>query len=358
MYWIGEPFLYLCYALVVGWLLMIRTNESDVVARVPKSFITGSIIGIGVFSFLPVLKIVFFFSDDLGVISTLKSVMSSFSEGKYYLWTLILLAVLLLLVKYANPIRNKNVWLLCILLIMAAMVLMAMSSHANAWYGTLGTVTQFLHFLSVTVWSGALFMVGWFKPKGSSWIPFLSWFHLTAVLAMTMIIASGLFLTLSIAPEYINSWILPYGQALLLKHLLIIPLMVFALFNGILIKRRLKSNPSFNPKPWAKAEAIIILLIYTVTGFMNQQSAPHNTSETLNETPPSGLFLWFHNNNMSPDLHMIWNPFVVIPILLACCCITGMFLFFRRKGNAFHSLLLGILFVVISYLAVMLSVSP
>ncbi|OZB91302.1 copper resistance D family protein [Paenibacillus sp. XY044] len=352
MYWLGEPFLYLSYALVVGWLIMIRTGESDVIARVPKWLIIASVVGAAVFSFLPVLRIVMFFSDDLGFLLTLKSVMFSFSEGKDYWWTLVLMSALLLLIIFADPRYNKTVWLLCFILTVLAMIMMALSSHINALYGSIGTVSQFLHFFSVTVWAGSLILVGWFKPKASSWLKFLSWFHLTAVLAMVIIIASGFFLTVSVAPEYINSWILPYGQALLLKHLFMIPLFVFALFNGFLIKRILKKNASFNPRPWAKAESVMILLIYTVTGFMNQQSAPHNVSETINETPPSKLFLWFHNQ-VTSGLHLTWKPSVVLALVLAMTCLGFMFLLFRKQKSAYAALAVSIIFVIISYLGAM-----
>ena len=50
--------------------------------------------------------------------------------------------------------------------------------------------------------------------------------------------------------DYPNSWMLPYGQALLIKHLLIIPLFVYAMINGLLIKKKIKKDIHFNPKPW------------------------------------------------------------------------------------------------------------
>jgi putative copper resistance protein D len=51
-----------------------------------------------------------------------------------------------------------------------------------------------------------------------------------------------------IIPEYINSWILSYGQALLIKHLLIVPVMVFALFNGFYMKSKLAKKDGYDPE--------------------------------------------------------------------------------------------------------------
>ena len=42
--------------------------------------------------------------------------------------------------------------------------------------------------------------------------------------------------------DYPDSWMIPYGQALLIKHLLIIPLLVYVLINSILMKKKLKKD--------------------------------------------------------------------------------------------------------------------
>lgn len=219
-------------------------------------------------------------------------------------------------------------------------------------YGNAGLISYVLHFLAVAVWSGALLAAGWFKPT-HSWSRFLSWFHPAAMLAMLVIVLSGLYLTNAVVPEYLNGLALPYGQALLLKHLLLIPLFVFALLNGFLVKRKLQKNPSFNPKPWAKAESLLILMIYTVTGFMNQQSAPHDVSETLRETPASKLFVWFHPGYENTDLQLRWDPLVLLNFAMALGCIAAMIYLFRKNKSPYLTVSLGILLVMVLYIAVM-----
>ena len=39
--------------------------------------------------------------------------------------------------------------------------------------------------------------------------------------------------------NYPDSWMLPYGQTLLFKHLLIIPLLVYAIINSLFVKKKL-----------------------------------------------------------------------------------------------------------------------
>ena len=73
----------------------------------------------------------------------------------------------------------------------------------------------------------------------------------------------------AVTPEPINSWTLSYGQALLVKHILILPLLVFAFVNGHLVKRK-RRDSGYQPVAWARSEGVLIWLIYIVTGYMNQ----------------------------------------------------------------------------------------
>lgn len=50
---------------------------------------------------------------------------------------------------------------------------------------------------------------------------------------------------------YADSWMLNYGQALLIKHLIIIPILIFTFTNDFLVKKRMQNDLSFDPKPRA-----------------------------------------------------------------------------------------------------------
>lgn len=356
MYWLGEPFLYLSVAFVVGWLVMVGAKESEALARIPMPLIIAALLGITVFAFLPVLRIIMFFADDLGFGLIFESVMFSFTEGKAYWLTVLFISLLILTIGFGKPVQNQKSWILCCVLMFGLIVSLGWSSHLTALYGNAGLITYVLHFLAVAVWSGTLLVVGWFKPL-NSWDRFLSWFHPTAMLAMLVIILSGIYLTNAVAPEYLNSLALPYGQALLIKHLLIIPLMVFAFMNSFLVKRKLMKNPSFNPRPWAKAESILILMIYTVTGFMNQQSAPHDVSETLRVTPASKLFVWFHQGYENTELKLRLDPMVFIYIVIASGCIVAIFYLFQKNKNSYLAVSLSVLLVLTLYIIVMTTVA-
>ena len=113
------------------------------------------------------------------------------------------------------------------------------SSHASSYDQVKGFYNHSAHFTAVSVWAGILFVVSWFSKNHSNWLNFLKWFTPVAIVCFISTIMTG-FILMTFAVEfkdYPNSWMLPYGQALLIKHLLIIPLMIYAMINSILIKR-------------------------------------------------------------------------------------------------------------------------
>jgi len=287
-----------------------------------------------------------------------RNVLFRFGEGKAFLWTLLLMFCLCFIIRIAKPETDRRAWIVCILLLVAMIGTQGWSSHTSSFYGTLGYIPQTLHLLAVSLWAGTLLLAAWYLPI-ERWKSFLVWFHPTAILAMTVIVGSGFILTVLTAPEYVNSWVLPYGQALLLKHLLWIPLIVFAVFNGWWMKRKLIREASFNPKPWAQAEGIFISMIFAVTGFMNQQAAPHDVSETLKESPASPLYTWFHGNLADGEESFLlrYQPFSVI-----CGAVAMLSLFYltTRIWNARRPTTLvaaGLLFAAFAFLSAITAIT-
>jgi hypothetical protein len=236
------------------------------------------------------------------------------------------------------------------------MVAQGWSSHVASWYGTWGILAQTLHLMAVSLWVGPLLMAGWKSRKTEYWIGFLSWFHPMAMLCMAVIAASGFVLTIGVAPEYVNAWKLTYGQALLIKHLLIIPLVLFAVINGFWVKSKLRVDKSFNPQPWARAESVILVLIFSVTGFMNQQPAPHDVSDTLNESPASPVYLWFTSGvlDKESDVTLSFGWFGAITILVAVLTI-GTAIICTKRGKTAQALFWALISCALLYYGLMTS---
>lgn len=315
-YWTAEPFLYLCFSIVSGYVLLSLVPENyRPFNQISHKVAAAAALGIGLFSFFPILRIVSFFAEDIGWLLTFQQVLFNFTEGKAFLFSFILSLILVNMIILSA--RKKGTWALKGVFFILSLLMLAQgwSSHVASWYGTWGIIGQTLHIMAVSMWAGPLLMAGWHSRKTEHWHGFLSWYHPTAILCMTIIAASGFVLTVGVAPEYINAWKLSYGQALLVKHVLIIPLVVFAIVNGFWVKSKLRTDTKFNPKPWAKAESLILLIIFSITGFMNQQYAPHDVSDTLNESPASPVFLWFTGGVLDKEndllLSLSWLSIVI-----------------------------------------------
>lgn len=350
-YWLGEPFLYCCVAILFGSVVIPRV-QSQIVIPVRVSIFAAA--GIVLFAFLPVLRIVHFFSGDIPFGLVFKNVMLTFVEGQAYIWTLFL-SVLFMTVVLINKTLSKNAFIIQLILAVGIVATLSWSSHASSYFGALGFWAQFVHFLSITIWAGILLTAGIFMPgKGEQWKAFLSWYHLIAMISMIFIILSGLLLNMKTAPDYFNSWISSYGQSLLVKHLFIIPLIFIAFFNGFLMKRKLK-NINFNPKSWVLVEGVFILLIFSVTGFMNQQPAPHDMDPQLLSLSANKLFFWFaQEGNVQVPLNFSIHLTSILLYVLAVASLLAMVIFFVKNKSAIYALLFGLLFTTFSFFGVMM----
>lgn len=358
--YISEAFLYLCFSLLLGGLLSYvipRTYQPCI--EFPQKHMVLCILGIALFSFMPVIRIVMVFAPDIGFWLTFKSVMTTFEEGKAYVLTLVL-CVVLLLILINNDIRTHvHLAVTSIFIVLGMIVALGFSSHVYSLAaGVVGGLVHSIHFLAVSVWTGLLIMGGWYAKDHIRWLSFLKWFTPLSIVCMAAIGWSGFVIMQYAVPQYINSWILPYGQALLLKHILIIPLVTFAFINGFVVRRRINQSPGYNGAAWIQAESAIVFCIFVVTGFMGQQSPPHDVSLTLLENKPSVLFniLYRGGSPFHLPLSLIMNISSVLLGLLALALL-GMVLFtFFNKQKVIAALLYSGLFIVTVYLSLMLAV--
>jgi len=357
-YWAAEPFLYLCFAIVSGHVLFsLVPGDYRPVAQLSPKLVAAAAAGIGIFSFFPILRIVSFFAEDIGWRLTFQRVMFDFTEGKAYLFTLMLSLLLAALILWNGRLEGTGGVKVILLLLSLLMVAQGWSSHVASWYSTWGILAQTLHIMAVSLWVGPLLAASWHNDRTEHWDRFLSWFHPLAILCMTVIAASGFVLTIGVAPEYVNAWKLSYGQALLVKHLLIIPLVLFAIMNGFWMKRKLRADKAFNPQPWARAESVILLLIFSVTGFMNQQPAPHDVADTLNESPASPLYLWFTGGllDKEKDLALSFGGLSVFACAAAIIAMVTAVLCAKRR-KAVQTLLWAVASAILLYYGLMSAV--
>ncbi|WP_426448337.1 copper resistance D family protein [Paenibacillus sp. S-38] len=356
--YITEALLYLCYAVIVGTLMMKVIPETQrPTITVPWPVLLAAVLGIPILSFVPVYKITLFYQEafQTDFWTIFYDVLFDVSVGTAWLWVLGFSAALLMILGLPVFREDKATPYVGLLLMLILIGWFGWGSHTKSLYEWPGFLTHTVHFLTVIVWIGLLMVTAWFSSSTSNWPRFLKWFSPLSIACVGAAIAAGFILSAYLAPEYMNSWMVPYGQALLIKHILIIPLLALAFVNGFVLPRRMKGNNSFNPIPWLKAESMIAFGTFIITAIMGQQDPPHDVRLFLKEAPPSSLFTSIYPGQFSPDMTISLGMHVT-GIILAACSMILLLLIVRSKGKSSFTLIYSLLFTVSTYFSVMFSI--
>ncbi len=358
---ISEPLLYLCFSLLMGsFILQLVPSAYRPDINVPKGFLMIATAGIGIFSFIPVLQVILYLYQDIGFEQTLKSVLFTFEVGKAWIFTYLLSNLLFIYIVWFDYRKNPLYAYIGMFITFILILALGWSSHASSIEQWKGFVVHTIHFLAVTIWVGILFVISWASKSHLNWMKFLRWFTPVALICFFITVISGLFLMTVVIDykDYANSWILPYGQALLIKHLLIIPLLAYVFINSILIRKKIKNNVSFNPRPWTKAESLIVFLIFSATAVLGQQEPPHDIETTIASTGSSALFDLLYQGNITRDLVIVlrfeFNSVMLVMLALSFLGLT--ILSYIKRAPILLGFTMSVLCVVAFYLSIMVSI--
>ncbi|SDN10646.1 putative copper resistance protein D [Psychrobacillus sp. OK028] len=358
---ISEALLYVCFALLMGtYILSIFPNDLIPTIAVSRKLRLAAVIGIALFSFVPLISLLIYLYEDYGLIDSLQSILLTFEVGKSWLFMFIVAVFLGLYILFFDDKKFVLYSIVGILLVFVLILSVSWSSHANSIQSTKGLITHFLHFASVVIWVGILFVVSWFSQNTRNWLSFLKWFHITALYCFGIIIITGFSLMSFSTPlaTYSDTWTVSYGQSLLIKHLLIIPLIAYAFINGVLMKKRLLKDENFDARPWTKVEFFILLLIFAATGAMSQQSPPHSLFETINSEGFSSLFLLFHEGEFTPtiDVQMVFNLDGMLLLCISAVFLALSLFSFIKRMPAIFSFIMSLLVVIAAYMGLLFSI--
>lgn len=358
---VSEILLYLCFSILIGSLILKVIPKSIVpTIKIPKSIVLATVLGIPLFSFFPIIDVILHLYEDIGFWVTVKSAIFSFQIGQAWIFTVILSYTLFFIVLLGNFQSVKELPYVGLFITFLLVLALGWSSHASSMYSWLGFLWHTVHFLSVCVWVGILIVVSWWSSDHSRWGRFLKWYHPLAIICLFLVIFSGVSLMnlIGLVENYSSYWIMPYGQSLLIKHILFVPILAYAVINGVLIKRKLKEFPRFNPIPWTRVESGLLFLIFGVTAILGQQPLPHDIETFLLREGPSSLFLFFYQGTYEHlqiiNLGLNWTNGLLI--LLAVGFFSLIIISFIQKTSAMFSLIMTLLFTVSFYLSVMFSI--
>ena len=366
----SEFLLYLCFSLLMGGLLfLIVPAEKKPRVVISKRLLLICTALIPVLSFLPLLHIGLILLEDMDFWTGFTSILLTFEIGKAWMVTFFV-SLFLFILLLRDPFRKKSyTQTMGLFLLLILIFAFGKAGHAASITEWSGFILHSIHFLAVIVWAGPLLVVSW-KAKGSAnWSGFLKWLSPLSVVCMGTLLLAGFFTMqidinsyedpqASLLTEYLNGWVVPYGQALLMKHLVIVPLLVFAFLNGYLIKRKVQNDPSFNPLPWVKAESMFIFMLFALTAFMGQQYPPHEVALLIESKEISPLFKIFYPGNITPDLQVLinWQPISYLLMAVGLLFLIIAMISAAKKGPVVLSFVSTLLFVVSSYISLMLTI--
>lgn len=355
---ISQALIYICFSVLAGsFILLLVPAKYRPDIKIPKRLLLISTITLPIFAFVPVLDITLYIAPRLGLLESFKIVLTTYTIGAAWDFTLLVSIVLVLLIALAKSTEKGWFAFLGAVLTFGLMLTIAWSSHAAAIDPTIGIVSDFLHLMAVSVWVGILLIVGWYSINHNNWLQFLSWFSIVAFSCFAATALSGLFLMDVMVDDYINAWMVSYGQGLLLKHLFLLPLIFYALVNGLVIKYKLSKDAVFNPIPWVRVESFILLIIFIVTSIFSQQSPPHGHYLTNDAVSP--LFRLFHNDMVIDASHTIGfvvNSNTVLFFFLSILSMGLIIFSFFKKAPIIISFLFSCVLVTSIYTMLMVTV--
>ena len=359
LYLIGDTLLYGCLALLIGFFsvqLIPRSYRPDVSLSIRW---VRMLIVLMLLSFsLSVLLIVLYLYEEIGFWITLQSVLLTFEAGNA--WILMALWSVLLLIVINRSSLSPGRIKLGVFLVMAMVVTFAWSGHASSIKGAEGMLVHSIHALAVFIWTGGLLILGFWSPSDRNWGIFLEWFKPLVTLCFLLIVGSGIYLMSVVVQveEYSDSSILPYGQALLWKHVLILSVLIIGIMNG----KWSYASPerSFEVRRMRmRMEGILILLLFTATAWLGQQEPPHSIKDTLQSSgagPLSGFLfpsLRFTYSDIRFEPTMISHLLMAISLLFV-----GLLVYvIRSTQDSMKTLYLGLGVSISLFFAALYSIS-
>ncbi|WP_018921579.1 copper resistance D family protein [Salsuginibacillus kocurii] len=350
-----DGLLFLATAMVAGIVILFSISQSKYPQLTLPNGLFYSCIGmVIVLASIPVVSQVAHIMNmfDSPFSQTISTILTDYRMGQG--WLAVILGGVMLTAFKAALKKKDHLWhAVCLLPSLVLTIAgVAWMSHAASIAQTGGFLADFMHLLAALSWAGLLFTVAFFCKNDSNLASFFSWFHWFALVAVSLIVFSGLILMQYIVPEYRNSWMLSYGQWLLLKHLLFIPLIFYGFIHGFIVKKRL--NKGWNASRFVQSlriESVLIIGIFFVTAVMSQQTPPHEVAQTLQFAQPSGLAQLFIGEQLLPGAQVEWLMTIGAVSFFFAALATFLFLVWLVFKTRQHAVLMPLVLAVFSALS-------
>ncbi|WP_216827840.1 copper resistance D family protein [Alkalihalobacterium elongatum] len=362
---VSQALMYVLFSFLLGIaLLSVIPSHWRPSFLVKSRLVYGSIGLIPLLSIVPVISVSYYIhiQYEAPFLSTLTQVVLGYKIGQAWMVTMILALLVGVSYFFIEQTQAMVAKSLFFILVIAFTISSSWASHAASLDEAGGFLYNGMHFIAATIWMGTIFIVSWFTNDDNlqKWSSFIRWFSSVAIGAVSMLILSGLLLMTIIVPEYVNSWVLSYGQLLLLKHILIIPIVVFGIVHGFFLRFRLQKVGILRFKRTLKAESVVGLMIFVITAIMTERVPPHEVARTLQTTDPSLLYQWIIGDHVGTLVPLSFSfNWISISLLISSSLLLLLLILVIIKGQGWIRItVLSTVFTVVTLMGLLLSTQP
>lgn len=279
------------------WLFVVRPSLSPVWQIGPKTTrrVRGYAIGAVVVALLGALVALGVqavgIGGDAGLLGGLRTTLTQTRYGSLWLLrlgSLFVYAAVLLGVSWWRPWQRAPYTVAALVLAALLPVPYSLISHAAAQANGAATAVAFdaAHLGAASLWAGGIFLLvfllptllGELTPAGRRVVlaRALSRFSLVALTAWGVLLLTGVYSAMVEVGNLAALRSTEYGQILILKLLLLVPLLALGAFNLLIVTRRLdRATTEEGASGWSShlltsviAEAILLVLVFGVVGFL------------------------------------------------------------------------------------------
>lgn len=346
---LSDFLLYAVMSFLAGVLVLQFVPEHRKPAlTVKKSGVLLAIASIPVLSAAPAIQLIGLLMNNVNFTSAVWTSFTEFQVGQSFAFS-----IFLSFFWFVAAAVNSSRYILAFWFLLSILNI-GFGSHAASLEFIPGLLSHTLHFLSLTLWAGVLILVTWWAHALTNWRSFVKWFTPFAFTMVTILLISGfaVWLLFSKPADYAASWVLPYGQMLLLKHLSILPLLAAAFLNGFGNKAK---EPS---RKLLKLETYMLGLVLLFTAVMSKLAPPHNVNNTFwteGTAPLLEIIIGEQFLPITPQLALSLNGILLLSI--GALALGLLIMSFYRKIPIWLSFIFGIGFVVSVYLGLMMNLS-
>ncbi|MFP7495065.1 hypothetical protein SFC66_14915 [Terribacillus saccharophilus] len=274
---------YIAFSFVAGHLVFRFVRKEEAAIRTPRSDLLAAAASAALVTSGPVINLFSVLGAQNGYGQALEQVLLQSGAGRIWIGIFVLGVCVWLLLFYDKfPV-------LTFILFLGMVFLYAFGSQAGE-AGFVDFISRFIHLGASVFWVGVLIHVCFYTPEHFSWESFLKWFKPFVILLVLTVIISSVTVTLSAMDiqDYGNVLMLTYGQVLLIKYILFIPVLVFTIITFSTKKSRLV--PIFRPIDWIRSVTILLGIIFICNAILSSSATPANITEVLRNEGSAPIF--------------------------------------------------------------------